>query len=322
MVSDSQASASIVLPGLRFAWGTARTLQFRKTFHSRWVEHVESATVPDYGPKEAWERLLRIGGYRDGSVSLRRLRNRLSRTSLPIDLCKLDFGLPGPVVGTIHASKGREANNVTMLIPREHAFDHPALEAEETRILFVGATRAREELRVGKAAAYSGFSLEGGRAMRFGREGKCVAMVEIGRPGDLAVSSIAGRRIMSEREYLETQHYLGQSACVITKLKLETDPGMNWRHRVYVVENYLCAGFMSNAFKNDLWEVARNIESRERRKLRPSRIIRHVRAYGARTLVVSEDDPELETLHPAALRTGFLLAPMIAAFTNVYFNPY
>ena len=50
-----------------------------------------------------------------------------------------------------------------MLIPRREGFDDPAQEAEETRILFVGATRAREELRVGQAAAHSGTKLDGGR---------------------------------------------------------------------------------------------------------------------------------------------------------------
>ena len=291
-------------------------------FLSRWAARVEPATVPDYGPKEAWERLLRTGGNQDGSVNLRRLRSRLSRTNPPIDLCKLDFGLPGPIIGTIHASKGREADNVTMLIPRQNDFDDPALEAEETRILFVGATRAREELRVGQAGAYSGSSLDGGRALRMGAKGKSVAMVEIGRPGDLPINGIAGRGNTPEPEFLASQQYLERHASVITTLELQADPEMEWRHRVIVPEIDLCVGVMSSAFRGDLWEVADIVGSREGRNLRPSRKIRFVRGLGARTVVVNEDDPDLETLHPAATRTGFLLAPMMAAFTNVYFNGF
>ena len=291
-------------------------------FLSRWAIRVEPVTVPDHGPKEAWKHLLRTGGNRDGSVSLSRLRARLSRSSPPIDLCKLDFGLPGPIIGTIHASKGREADNVTMLMPRQRVFDDPVLEAEETRILFVGATRAREELRVGQVGAYSGSSLAGGRALRIGANGNSVAMVEIGRPGDLTINGLAGRKNASEPEYLASQKHLQKHSSMIMPLELQADPEMDWRQRVVVPENDFCVGIMSNAFKSDLWEVASVLGLREGRKLRPGRRVRYVRALGARTVVVSEDDPERETLHPAAARTGFLLAPMMAAFTNVYFNSY
>ena len=291
-------------------------------FLSRWAARVEPVAVPDYGPKEAWERLVRTGGSQDGSVNLRRLRSRLSRPKPPIDLCKLDFGLPGPIIGTIHASKGREADNVTMLIPRQDRFDNAALEAEETRILFVGATRAREELRVGQAGAYSGFSLDGGRAWRMGTKGKSVAMVEIGRPDDLSINGIAGRRNMSEPEFLASQRYLERHASVIMTLELQADREMDWRHRVIVPEIDLCVGIMSNALKGDLWEVAGMLGSRDGRKLRPGRKIKYVRGLGVRTVVVDEDHADLERLHPVAARTGFLLAPMMAAFTNVYFNGF
>ena len=291
-------------------------------FRSLWADLVEPATVPDYGSEEAWTRLLRIGGNRDGSVSPRKLRTRLSRSNPPIELCKLDFGLPGPIIGTIHASKGREADNVTMLIPRREGFDDPAQEAEETRMLFVGATRAREELRVGQAAAHSGTKLDGGRAMRLGANGKSVAMVEIGRRGDLPINGLAGRNNTPEPEFVASQKYLARHSSVIMTLELRVDPDVNWRHRVIVPEQDLCIGIMSGSFKRDLWEVADIVGLRESRSLRPGSRINHVRGLGVHTVVVGEDDPELETLHPAATRTGFLLAPMMAAFTNVYFNNY
>ena len=291
-----------------------------ETFHRLWAR-VEEVTVPDYGPKEAWKRLLRTGGNQDGSVNLRRLRARLSRSNPPIDLCKLDFGLPGPIIGTIHASKGREADYVTMLIPRNEAFEDPADEAEETRVLFVGATRAREELRVGKAGIYSGTNLNGGRAYRMGARSRKVAMVEIGRPDDLSINGLAGRKNMSEPDFLASQKHLEKHSSVIMPLELQADPEMDWRHRIIVPKNDLCVGIMSNAFKNDLWGVAKAFESSTDRRLRPGHTIRHVRGLGSCTVVVGEDDPELETLHPVA-RTGFILAPMIASFTNVYFNFY
>ena len=291
-------------------------------FHARWAARVEPATVPDYGPGEAWVRLLRAGGNRDGSVSLGRLRSRLSMSNPPIDLCRLDFGLPGPIIGTIHASKGREADNVTMLIPRQDSFDDSTQEAEETRILFVGATRAREILRVGKAEFFSGSKLDGGRAFKIGGKNQYVAMVEIGMRDDLPASGIAGRRNSSEAEFRASQKYLEKHASVITIFKLQADPEMEWRYRVIAPDIDLCTGFMSKSFNNDLWEVANILGSRKGRRLRPGRTIKFVRGLGACTRLVSEDDPELGTLHPEAARTGFLLAPMMAAFTNVHFNSY
>ena len=288
-------------------------------FFSRWAARVESFFVPDYGPTEAWNRLVRSGGNRDGSVDLRMLRSRLSRSNPPLDLCRLDFGLPGPIIGTIHASKGREADNVTMLIPRQVATADPALEADETRILFVGATRAREELRVGQGEKYSGIKLDSGRAVRIGNKGKNVAMVEIGRPGDLSATAIAGRRYSSECKFVESQHYLKHHASAISKMELWADNALQWQHGVVIPESELHVGVMSKAFKNDLWKIANILSDKRGKKLQPRQKIKNVRCLGVRTHVVSENDPEFDLLHPAA-RTGFLLAPMMASFTNVYFK--
>ncbi|MCY3838954.1 MAG: hypothetical protein OXH09_09980, partial [Gammaproteobacteria bacterium] len=145
---------------------------------------------------------------------------------------------------------------------------------------------------------------------------------EIGRPGDLSVSGLAGKRYTCESEFLASQRYLRKHSSMIMTLELKVDPETEWRHRVVVPESDLCLGMMSGAFNSDLWGVAGELGSRQGNRLRPGHTVRFVRGLGARTVVVGEDDPDLETLHPAATRTGFLLAPMIAAFTNVYFNYY
>ena len=156
--------------------------------------------------------------------------------------------------------------------------------------------------------------------MRLGANGRSVAMVEIGRRGDLSISGLAGRNNTSESEFLASQEYLARHSSVIMALELRADPDMDWRQRAIVPEQDLCIGIMSGSFKRDLWEVAEIVGLREGRSLRPGRRINHVRGLGVHTVVVGEDDSELETLHPVATRTGFLLAPMMAAFTNVYFN--
>lgn len=288
-------------------------------FVKLWEYRVEHTACPDYSSDEAWNLLFRVAGNMDGSVNLRRLRACLSRKNPPIDLCRLDFGLTGPIIGTIHASKGREADQVTMLIPRQGDFDDPFQEAEETRILFVGATRAREELRVGKALVRYGTKLEGERSFRIKNKNRKTAMVEIGCPGDLSISGLAGRKIMTGSDFNDSQNYLKKHASDIMNFELRSVEQRNWRHVIVDPEIRLPIGVMSKSLNNDLWKIGKKFNTRAKKGLRPNSIIKAVRAHGSQTIVVSEDDPKLETLLPQA-QTGFFLAPMIAAFTNVYYN--
>ena len=51
-----------------------------------------------------------------GKISVKRLREVVSRSVPPVDLCIPDLGTEGPILGTIHASKGREADNVRLFV--------------------------------------------------------------------------------------------------------------------------------------------------------------------------------------------------------------
>lgn len=87
-----------------------------RDFLDLWIGRIESRVVAQYGPMEAWGRLLRIAGRRDGAVDMRRLRQRLAQARPPVELALPEFGLQSPMVGTIHASKGREASKVILLL--------------------------------------------------------------------------------------------------------------------------------------------------------------------------------------------------------------
>ena len=147
-------------------------------------------------------------------------------------------------------------------------------------------------------------------------------MVEIGRPGDLRIEGLAGRKVMSETQFNDSQQYLEQHSSMIVQLELKTYRESGWRHRIAVPETGLLIGIMSKEFKDGIWEVAKKIGRNNSRTLRPGSTIKFVRAHGACTVVVGEDDPYIDTLLPEAARTGFLLSPMIASYSNVYLNPY
>ncbi|WP_143084784.1 UvrD-helicase domain-containing protein [Novosphingobium sp. CF614] len=133
-----------------------QTFMARDEFMGRWASRVEHGSPPGYGPDEAWAKLVRLGGSADGSLEMARLRRALARRSAPVELATAEFGLPGPVIGTIHASKGREADSVLLLASDDREFKSVEDEEEETRVLFVGSTRARLSLKVGKAIKYPG----------------------------------------------------------------------------------------------------------------------------------------------------------------------
>ena len=51
----------------------------------------------------------------------------------------------------------------------------------------------------------------------------------------------------------------------------------------------------------------------------PSWIV-DVKGYGCRTIVLAEDDPEVEILHEPWTNSGFLLAPKIMGFPKFHFE--
>lgn len=59
-------------------------------------------------------------------------------------------GTAGPLLGSIHGAKGREASNVLLMLPPVPSGDDVDWQ-EEARVLFVGATRASTNLYLGRA---------------------------------------------------------------------------------------------------------------------------------------------------------------------------
>lgn len=294
------------------------TFLAEREFLDLWTDRIENRAVAPYGPLDAWGRLLRIAGRRDGAVDMRRLRQRLSQARPPIELALPEFGLQGPIVGTIHASKGREASKVILLLPNGAEFETTEDEIEETRVLFVGATRARTSLLVGESSAFRASTAPSGRIFRTARNGKST-MVELGRGGDLTARGLAGRSELAEADVRAAQDYLARVADVVTTYRLEADADLDWRYRIRAGDgDGLCVGVMSRNLTYDLWEILaiRN----QRASHRPPGYVNHVRGLGCATIVLGPDDPDLGTLNEPWASSGFLLAPRIAAFPPFFFS--
>lgn len=291
------------------------------TFLELWLDRIEEQCSSAYGVDRAWELLRNIAGGSGGVVDMGKLRRQLSRARPPVEIATSEYGLAGPIIGTVHASKGREADNVILLLGSEREFDTRKEEVDEIRILFVGATRARRRLEVGKAIKYTGNKLEAsGRAFRKVRNGG--AMVEIGRSGDLYPEGLVGSSYFSSAECLLAHKHFARLSGVRKEFFLELvqfDENWNYglfNHGFHDRDQDRLIGVLSKGFRRDLWEAGKRIG----RKGAPSKKIKRVRSLGSRTVVLADDDATLSALHAPWSRTGFMLAPNLTAFTNVYFN--
>jgi DNA helicase II / ATP-dependent DNA helicase PcrA len=68
----------------------------------------------------------------------------------PVGHTRDHVGTAGPILGSIHGAKGREASNVLLMLPPVPSGDDVDWQ-EEARVLFVGATRASKHLYLGRA---------------------------------------------------------------------------------------------------------------------------------------------------------------------------
>tara|TARA_A100001391_G_scaffold205236_1_gene204281 strand:+ start:6878 stop:8743 length:1866 start_codon:yes stop_codon:yes gene_type:complete len=294
----------------------------KQEFLTRWLQRVETICPPDYGAEEAWERLTRAGGAADGSLDMNWLRTRLGRFNPPVELVSHEYGLPGPIIGTIHASKGREAEDVYLLMPDTAEFEDAEEEEEESRVLFVGSTRARSSLRVGKARKWTGSSIDTGRAFRSVHDArKTLAMVEVGRQEDLGATGLVGKSAMAQEDAAAAQTWIGNHACsMVSTLRVASDAERQWNYRLYEPVGGMTIGWLAARFRDDMWSIANVLAARKKTELRPPSGIWYIKARGARTIVVPPGDPQLERMHSPWAQSGFLLAPKVAAFTRAEFR--
>ncbi|MFM7204971.1 MAG: 3'-5' exonuclease [Myxococcota bacterium] len=108
------------------------------------------------------------------------------------------MGQRGPIISTIHGSKGREATSVILNLWEQTSApdtDKEAVkDAEEARVLYVGLSRAREQLRVFPGSARTWKTLKSGRAWHSIRHN--ALQTELGREGDL--DSLASIRYLRD----------------------------------------------------------------------------------------------------------------------------
>ncbi len=293
----------------------------QKKFEMLWEGRVPddiSLSEDCYG---AWARLVRLAGVgrRGRTVSMRDLRNRLGRRRPPVDLCSPELGDNGPIIGTIHASKGREANTVHLMIPPNYSGTTD--QEEEARVIFVGATRARSKLLSGSSYRGIASKLESGRAYRVlrKRDGPR-AQVEIGLEGDVTAEGLAGRSVFASADEVQRNQNLLRMVGAMLPLKAKSDPDTKFLYRFGEIEEGPCLGILSNEVNSDLFKIAKDVKHRHKTpKLRPPNFIPFLHLWGLRTIVLPPESPECERLHEPWSQSGVLLAPLILGYPTISF---
>lgn len=304
---------------------TKRTLT-EKDFINYWANGVEG-TTKEIGAdqKGAWEHLVRLAGKTHTVIDMNILRQQLGQGKPPSELCFPEIGTKGPIIGTIHASKGREADFVYLRMPEEINGNGDINENtdydEETRVLYVGATRARKYLGVGNGYNYHFSSKVKNSGRVFKNTGNMTAMVEIGREDDISARGIAGRNYYEDADAVrKNQKRLHSLANKITKASAKIDTYSGYVYRLTPEdENEDIAVLSKEALTSDLFEIGKIFDGNNHR---PPDQLKHLRIYGLRTIVLPPESPECNDLYEPWASSGIMLAPIILGYTKEFFPYY
>lgn len=307
----------------------------REQFEQRWADRIGMSGDAQAGSDKAWSNLIGVAGDRGGRIELRRLRMKLGTGTPPLAFCTPELGTSGPIVGTIHASKGREADVVHLMLPKSSWSKDPdgkdkRKTEEEGRVLFVGATRARGSLHVGSGYQYSGVSLKGsGRVYRHVRKGKGTsAHVEIGRAGDLDEMSCVADGYFDATAINQNQKLLqGIAGSIIPASILVVQlPNGEYRWHLYAMHNgqSIHLGQFGNNLVHDLFEVGKAVREWQSwgMKLRPKHHMDDLYTIGVRSVVLAPDHAHADSLANPYSDTGIFLCPIVYGFPRVQFSGY
>lgn len=155
----------------------ARTRMSQNDFRSI---HEALSPAPSRNVDECWEILLDLDASGRDHITVGNIAEGLEDP--PLELLSDHEGSAGPLLSTIHAIKGREAERVMLLLMRTPYGDKVDW-AEEARTLYVGATRASTELRTGWISPRKFFTI--GDPERYWAAHPDHRLIEIGLEGDL-----------------------------------------------------------------------------------------------------------------------------------------
>jgi hypothetical protein len=304
---------------------TVQAMLTREEFDKLWEDRASTCPAPFLGEQRdvCWTVLHRLAaGSRSHTLDLVHLRNIVARSRPPIELCYTELGSAGPILGTIHASKGREADTVVLVMPSHQDRGRTACDGtdgaavfEEGRVYYVGATRARQMLvTAGNAATHVGY-MDSGRIYRICGERR--AQLEVGRHED--VDRFAH---LAWSNRLKAQRTLAAHAGRTTPVKVRSVAEEDYALRVLLdhkeddgVTRVIDIGQLSSSFRADLGGLWSKIDAKG--ILKPADNIAHLYLVAVGTVGLAEH--ERSAVKPPFSRSALALAPVIKGFPMIRF---
>jgi hypothetical protein len=311
---------TIVSPWIGWLLGeTTEPLITRELFDQVWARQLERASAPFVGSSrdDCWALLHRIAAARrPDTLDLVQLRQMIARSRPPLELCVPECGLSGPILGTIHASKGREAETVMLIMPSTSGWagQGDAAALEEGRVYYVGATRARNMLIVAANRPTPVTYLNSRRIFRSLGEGR--VQLEIGREGDVDKLAHFGWAKAGD-----VQEALASCVGRTSSIEAVTIPEYDYAIRLVLptqtdgITRFVEVGEMSESFKHELGSIWSIVDVE--RTLRPPPRIFHL--YMVALTTVGFTDEQRVALRPPYSRSGLGLAPIVKGFPTIQF---
>ena len=238
-------------------------------------------------------------------MELKLIAQRLAMASLPDELVMKELGPAGPIVGTIHSSKGREARTVFLML----GAPPDDIDVAEGRVLYVGLSRAKEVLHVRRVIDSHWSHLPSGRPWRRSSTGSI--QVEIGRTGDVdPVGSAAAAGAGIELQ----QAILADFDGIPRDLRIRTNPNEQWRRELRLGDPAAPPlSVLSRGCCDELRDVAQAV----RKAAKTPMGLDHVRWFDVTTTALPADHPMLVDLPEPWRTTRVMLAPVVAGLARI-----
>lgn len=265
---------------------------------------------------EAWPLLRRIArGSPPKLISVPKLADGLSKGTDVDDVLRKDLGPSGPILGTIHGSKGREADVVYAFLQREGREDES--EEEEARVMYVALSRARSQSIAHDNIALPSKYTDAGRVWRYLQGHRRPRIrIEIGREGDV---DVIGAIAASEQPALQQSLLMNWDNCFWPlQTHRENEPGLEgrrYRHLLYRVDS---KGALSGSALGSLsgsWgdEIYKQVVLPSKWASTPGWIY-DIRLIGTGTVAAPSTHPIIPQLPEPYRTTRIWLAPVIVSW--------
>jgi hypothetical protein len=297
----------------------------RQEFEGRWAMLGDSWAAREWTAEAAWQTMRRMGPVQGQKtlLDLAGVADRLAMSQLPDELFLKDVGPGGPIVGTIHGSKGREAATVVMTLREDEPAD-PERGLYEGRVLYVALSRAKERLHIAQLGRPHWSYLHSRRIWSFKNRTSKALCLEVGRDGDIDVAWNAS--VLDARQFQRQQQRLESFDGSIIDLTGWAQAQDDWRFYLTDArsqgEDRTILGVLSSAVQQDMWEAIRTVNERTGQEpLRPGGPMGFVRWFDVTSVAVTRDHKLPPNLPEPWRSSRVWLSPVVSGLGRIPLKP-